>query len=477
MKRRFSKPIFSILLSFVCLYGNAQSLDQAKTLYTEGNYAAAKPVFAKIVNQSPNNASYNQWYGVCCYETGDLENAEKHLLVANKRNVLESYRYLALIYTKKQHYDEAVNFWEGFIELQNKRKEDISEAENNLETVRKLLRMEENTEDIQVIDSMVVNKNEFLDTYHLSEESGTLYPYNKFFDSNVNASSTVYKNQKGDKIFYAKPVEDKTYTLFSQNKLLDDFSDEKQLFKDRTTDCNYPFVLSDGVTMYFASKGYGSLGGYDIFVTRYNINTDTYLAPEQMGMPFNSSANDYMFVIDETKKLGWFVTDRNQPEDKVCVYLFIPEEKKKSIAAEDPETRRARATLSSIKETWKESADYSGLVKLAYTDGNERNEKPKNDFTFTINDKATYYTLNDMKSDETKTLYSEYLKMTEQINGLKTKLDTMRDSFHKGNSSKKEQLKPLIISAENELYSLMNSAKTQEKKARNAENKRLGIKY
>jgi TolA-binding protein len=477
MKRKFSKPIFLILLSLVCLYGNAQSLDQAKTLYNEGNYAAAKPVFAKIVNQSPNNASYNQWYGVCCYETGDLENAEKYLLAASKRKVLESYRYLALVYTKMEHYDEAVGMWEEFIEIQNKRKEDISDAENNLETVRKLLRMEENAENIQVIDSMVVDKNEFLGIYHLSEESGTLYRFNRFFDSNDNFASTVYKNQKGDKIFYAKPVDNNTYTLFSQNKLLDAFADEKQLFQDRTIDCNYPFVLSDGVTMYFASKGYGSIGGYDIFVTRYNINTNTYLAPEQLGMPFNSSANDYMLVIDETKKLGWFVTDRNQSEDKVCVYLFIPEEKKKSIPAESPEIRRARATLSSIKETWKEGADYSGLVKLAYTDANNRNEKPDKDFTFMVNDKATYYTFNDFKSDETKNLYSEYLKMEEQINGLKTKLDNMRESFNKGNSSKKEQLKPLIISAENELYGLMNSAKIQEKKARNAENKRLGLKY
>ena len=56
---------------------------------------------------------------------------------------------------------------------------------------------------------------------------------------------------------------------------------------------NYPYVLSDGVTIYYASDGDGSMGGYDIFVTRYNTNTDTYLVPENVGMPFNSPYNDY----------------------------------------------------------------------------------------------------------------------------------------------------------------------------------------
>lgn len=44
--------------------------------------------------RAPNNSSYNQWYGVCLYETGDKKSAEKYLKVAAKRNVQEAYRYL-----------------------------------------------------------------------------------------------------------------------------------------------------------------------------------------------------------------------------------------------------------------------------------------------------------------------------------------------------------------------------------------------
>ena len=138
-------------------------------------------------------------------------------------------------------------------------------------------------------------------------------------------SSTVYKNQKGDKIYYAHSTDGDRYCLFTQSMLMDEWGDEKQLPMNINSndDDNYPFVLSDGATIYYSSKGNGSIGGYDLFVTRYNINSDTYLAPEQLGMPFNSPYNDYMMVFDEVKGLGWFVSDRFQPEGKACVYLFI----------------------------------------------------------------------------------------------------------------------------------------------------------
>ncbi|MDR1525138.1 MAG: tetratricopeptide repeat protein [Tannerella sp.] len=478
MRQKLVKIFIAFLFLSISFPGYAQSLDQAKILYNEGNYEEAKPVFEKLVRQSPNNSSYNQWYGVCCYETGDLENAEKYLLVANKRNVMDSYRYLARLYMDRYRFDKAIEMWEGYIELQQKKKEDINESEIKLEQARNLYRMQEKTEDIQVIDSIIVSKETFLNTYSMSEECGRLMYYGEFFKAPQPVSSVVYQNQKGDKIYYARPSEYGVYTLYSQNKLLDAWGDEKILLTDNSKDNNYPFVLSDGFTMYFSSKGNGSIGGYDIFVTRYNTNTNSYLAPEQMGMPFNSPANDYMMIIDETKGMGWFVSDRNQPEDKVCVYLFIPDPSRKRIEnIEDPDVLIRRASLASIKETWKDDANYADLIKLAHKDLTTKEKKAERDFIFVVNDKTTYYTLNEIKSHEAKEFYSEVIGLNKQIESLKNKLDETRISYSKGNASVREQLKPTILQAEHQLYQLMEKAGTQEMKARNAENRQIGFKY
>lgn len=478
MRQNFIKICFITFFLSIGLHGYAQSLDQAKTMYNEGEYEEAKPVFEKLVKQSPNNSSYNQWYGVCCYETGDYENAEKHLLVANKRKVMESYRYLALLYTDLYRFDEAVEMWNGYIEMQKKKKEDTEESETLLNRTRNLHRMVEKTEDIQVIDSMVVGKDAFLKAYNLSEESGSLVSYNAFFPADRNASSIVYTNQRGDMIYYARPSDNGVYALYSQSKLLDAWGDEKTLLPDVSHDNNYPFVLSDGVTLYFASKGYESIGGYDIFITRYNTNSNTYLAPEQMGMPFNSPANDYMMVVDEAKGLGWFVTDRNQSEDSVCVYLFIPDPLRRRVEdIEDPVVLRNRASLASIRDTWKDSSGYAALIKLAHTDTSSSQETVKErDFEFVINNQTTYYILSDLKSHEAKDLYSEVINLNKQIETLNAKLDGIRESYTKGNASTREQLKATILQAEEQLYDLKEKARTQEKKARNAEIRQIGNK-
>ena len=150
-------------------------------------------------------------------------------------------------------------------------------------------------------------------------------------------------------------------------KLLDSFGNEKRLpasINDSGSQA-YPFVMSDGLTIYFASTGHQSYGGYDIYVTRYNLANDSYLTPNQLNMPFNSTFNDYLMVIDEEKGVGWFTTDRYQSTDSVCVYTFIPNERISLIENEDIDYMANRAMISSIANTWKDGANYNSLRKLA----------------------------------------------------------------------------------------------------------------
>ena len=110
-----NKLFYTIGITLLCGGLHAQSLAEAKKLYNEGKYAEAKPAFEKLVKQAPSNSSYNHWYGVCCYETGDLTGAEKHLKVAVKRKVQEAYRYMSEVYYKTYRFDEAGEMLEEYI--------------------------------------------------------------------------------------------------------------------------------------------------------------------------------------------------------------------------------------------------------------------------------------------------------------------------------------------------------------------------
>lgn len=467
-----SKKIFYTLgITLLCGGVQAQSLAEAKKLYDEGKYAEAKPAFEKLVKQSPGNPSYNLWYGVCAFETGDLKSAEKHLKVATKRKVQDAYKYLASVYMDLYQFDESAALLEDYIDLLAKKKLDTEGVEVQLDIANNAHRMMEKVEDVQIIDSIVIDKNDFLSAYILSEESGSLEPFQQFFQTGQDINSAVYQNQKGDKIYYARPTDENQYCLFTQSMLMDTWGDEVQLPMNVNSgsDDNYPFVLSDGVTMYFASKGNGSIGGYDLFVTRYNINSNTYLAPEQLGMPFNSPYNDYMIVFDDIKGLGWFVSDRNQPEDKVCVYLFIPNPDHKRVESEDLAYKRERASISSIKDTWLPDANYTELIDLSHKEIPYGEKKIQKDFVFPVGNQNVYYTLDQFNSPEARSFYEKVVSINKQIAALNEKLNTLRSNYRQASGGQKEQLKSTILQAETALNQLMEQPADLEKKARNAE--------
>ena len=158
---------------------------------------------------------------------------------------------------------------------------------------------------------------------------------------------------------------------------------------------------------YYASDGEG-LGGYDIFVTRYNTNTDTYLVPENVGMPFNSPYNDYMYVIDEYNNLGWFASDRFQPEGRyVFMYSSLNTSKQtyNYEAMEQQEIIRL-AQIHSLKETWKDKqAVTEALQRLKAAISHKPKERRAMDFEFVIDDHTTYYLMSDFKSAKAKNTF------------------------------------------------------------------------
>ena len=348
--------LFLICSLFLCEV-SAQTLEQARTLFTKGEYEQAKPVFKKYTKSQPSNGNYNYWYGVCCLKTGEAEEAVKPLEIAVKKRITGGQLYLGQAYNETYRFEDAVNCFEEYIADLSKRKKPTEEAEKLLEKSKSDLRMLKGVEEVCIIDSFVVDKATFLNAYKISEESGKLFTFNEFFKTEGDHPGTVYETEIGNKIYYSEKGEKGNLDIFSKNKLLNEWSDGRPLpgSINASGNANYPFVLSDGVTVYYASDGEG-LGGYDIFVTRYNTNTDTYLVPENVGMPFNSPYNDYMYVIDEYNNLGWFASDRFQPEGKVCIYVFIPNNSKQTYNYEamDQQQMIRLAQIHSLKETWKD---------------------------------------------------------------------------------------------------------------------------
>ncbi|MEO1451783.1 MAG: OmpA family protein, partial [Bacteroidota bacterium] len=68
------------------------------------------------------------------------------------------------------------------------------------------------------------------------------------------------------------------------------------------------FMAGDGRTIYFASEGYGGLGGLDIFKT--TLNADGSIGEIiNIGAPFNTEQDDYGFIVRADGSEAFFIRD------------------------------------------------------------------------------------------------------------------------------------------------------------------------
>ena len=440
------------LIAWCCIGTlSAQTLSQSKKLFENGEYEQAKTAFAKFIKGSPNNAEYNYYYGASLYETGELEKSLPHLEKSAKRNYIGAFRYLGKAYADLYRFDEAVENYETHIEWLDEKNRDTEQAEAELSELLKKTRMFKSVEKVAVIDSFVVSKNKFLDAYKISSTSGKI-------QWNDGRNGTVYENEMGNKRLLSEE-KDSLMQLYTQEKLLDGWG-EKIAVESLNDSCNvnFPFLMGDGTTLYYASDGEGTLGGYDIFVTRYDSEDNTYLRPSNIGMPFNSTANDYLYAVDEFNNLGWFVTDRNQPTDTVCVYVFVPNESKETYnyEATDPQVIMDAATLRSIQTTWTDEEQVrDARQRLAALKYGKEKEVKKTDFQFIVDDSATYTVWEDFRSKEAQNMYRQLVQKEKDLNQLQTNLAQKREQFATENGLGRKKLEPSILDLEKRIPQLV----------------------
>ncbi|MBO7418227.1 MAG: tetratricopeptide repeat protein [Bacteroidaceae bacterium] len=467
------KIILLLWLSITTLTLSAQTLTEARKLYADGNYAEAKPAFEKLVKATPTNANFNLWYGVCALRTGDAAEALPYLQTAVKRKAQDSQLFLAEACNSLYLFEEAVNTLETYISDLQKRRRTSPEAEDLLEKSHNGLRMIRGVEQVTIIDSIVVDKADFVSHYNLGADAGNLLTTQQFF-GRQNDGNALFITGLGDKLYYSQKLpNDSTLSLLTAQKLSGQWS-EPTILPDNINEAGsntaYPFVLPDGITIYFASDGEESFGGYDIFVTRHDPSDDTYFTPENIGMPFNSPYNDYMYAIDEFNNLGWFATDRYQPAGKVCIYVFIPNETKSVYSFENTDaTKLARlAQIHAIRDTWADQAEVRDAQRrLAAVDDASAATTSNREFVFVINDNLTYYQLSDFKSAQARLAFEHYRQVEQTYLEQQVKLYQYREQYASGNASFKEQMGSIILQAEQreqELYEQMLLAAKEVRK-------------
>lgn len=379
----------------------------------------------------------------------------------------------AIDYMNRYQFDQAEELINDNIKRLKRRRQPTTTEEEQLQEVQKMRSMMRATERLTVIDSIVVDKKTFLNRIKLSEESGTLHTCAELFHQTDSDQCTAYVSELGNKTYFAQRDESKKLRLYTSDLVGGEWSQTRKISELEGDEAqNYPFMMSDGVTLYYAAKGSESIGGYDIFVTRYDMDENKFLYPENLGMPYNSPANDYMLAIDEFNGLGWFASDRNQPEGKVCIYVFIPNDIRKVYDTNiyPPEDLAPLALLTRIADTWgDQGAVKEARQRLQAVLTAPKEVAKKKDFEFVIDDKNTYTLLTDFQSKEARDRMAAWIKNRQTMQQNQQQLQALRDRYAASNDGQRQALAPQIRQIEAQCEKDLAAMKAEEKAIRNLE--------
>ena len=415
-----TKLIFLLLFLSFSVVG--QRVSEGENLFNSKQYLKARAVYETLLKQKPNDPLYNFRFARCCYELKEFELAIEHFNLSGNKFPTRDL-YLGELYFKSYRFDESVMTYQSYIATLPPDDPKIPDYQRKVAQAEHAARLMNKVESIALIDSQLVDKNDFLRFYKFSSELGSLNQESMKLKNRRNTDKIKYTTQRQDRVYYSDSIQGQL-DIFTSFKLLDEWSAPMSISSVINTPANenYPFLLLDGVTIYFASDGENSIGGYDIFITRFTPASNTYLVPENIGFPFNSLSNDYMMVIDEQRKLGWFATDRNQSSGKVMIYSFVPNDTKMIVRTEDKDYLRSVAQLKLYRTSTVNLADNKADTQIELRDNNQQIE-------FIVNDSLIYTHLSDFKSVDALKSWSEMNKLTIDLKSKKNQLDKLRQQY------------------------------------------------
>lgn len=448
------------------------NFDELKSAYLnikKGNYKEAYPYFREMQRIYPKEPSYNYYLGRCLlFLDKNPLSSIKYLRFASTNEVSEDvYYYLGLAYIKNYQFEKAIKNLQWFNKRASKKQLKELDVQNYLAMAQNGLYLVKYIKKPGVYSKELRPKDDFFKYYDVEYFKGHFVDRDDYLASRLPAvqagqtglnlkkdsiadNSLIYVPQRivnNEVIYYSGKNEKRgDYDIFMITHLNDStLSEPKNLGEVINTpfDEDYPYLHSDGVTLYFASKGHYSMGGYDLYRSTWSWDTQEWSEPENLDFPINSPYNDILFVASPNKKTAFFASDRETTEYNLMVYELKLNNSEPYIEVQDH----------------KELIEYS---KLNVNIDSKQEEKKKQEDRF----KPDHKELVKIKNKETFQYKSEYDSLLNFAINYQLKADSLRwvidekravfDNTEEG--QERAKLTNVIIGLEREIYALQKKA-------------------
>lgn len=254
-------------------------------------------------------------------------------------------------------------------------------------------------------------------------DSSAVHPFSKALYAPSDSDRIIYsaEDAAGIRNLFVTELQDTLWTYPSMlNESLTSFSDEI-----------YPMLSPDGKSLYFSSDGLYGVGGYDLYVSRWDEEMKDWSEPVNMGFPYSSPYDDFLYVSDDEERHVFFASNRDCSADSVWVYVLEYDNMPVRHSVEDPAALKELSLLIPEHEQVREEEPEEAPVAENAGMDKYRNKMAQ---VRQLRDSVAFYTAS---LEEDRSLFalsnddSERMKLAELIRERESYVPELQDSLKK----------------------------------------------
>ena len=248
------------------------------------------------------------------------------------------------------NFAEAVQYSESAVEALDSTAS--ARAEEQLLMARNGLNMMSFCSQPTVVAKQTFPLKDFFLFYPLKDHSWRKTPNQLDSLGGDNLSRAIFIPDGSRDIYYSAKDEEGIRNIYATH-LTDSLWSVPTLINEQMTSSSdeiYPMLSPDGLSLYFASKGLYGMGGYDLYVSNWNSETNDWDMPVNMGFPYSSPYDDFLFVNTEDGKYSIFASNRECGRDSVTIYVLEYDSMPVRKAVTDVDELRALASLNPARD-------------------------------------------------------------------------------------------------------------------------------
>ena len=228
------------------------------------------------------------------------------------------------------HFDESLDMYEDALELTENELYASVDSLVRFDIQDKIL-MSENGRNMMgfvdipnVVARQKFSIDDFFLYYPLQDSSWRNIPHQ--LDSSADhrfVKAAFIKDQ--DRTIYWSATDSEGIRNIYTSSQIDSIWSLPSLLNEQMTSASdeiYPMLSPDGKSLFFSSSGLYGVGGYDIYVSRWNEDSKDWDAPINMGFPYSSPADDFLYIDTEDGHHSVFASNRDCSKDSVWVYVL-----------------------------------------------------------------------------------------------------------------------------------------------------------